>query len=97
MIGLIFWASAALVAYVYAGYPTLVTLVARTRPTPRFPAAPLPKVTLIIAAYDDETEILPGILPKACQSCLGASHREDCLWCGPPNYRMYDPYPEECL
>ncbi len=57
MIGFIFWASAALVAYVYAGYPILVTLVAQTRPTPRFPAAPLPKVTLIIAAYDEETEI----------------------------------------
>ncbi len=57
MIGILFWASIGLVGYVYIGYPGLVSLAAHLRPNPRFPDAPLPKVTLIVAAYNEETEI----------------------------------------
>jgi cellulose synthase/poly-beta-1,6-N-acetylglucosamine synthase-like glycosyltransferase len=57
MIGFIFWASVGLVFYVYAGYPLLVTLVARLRKPPRYPSAPPAKVTILIAAYNEESEI----------------------------------------
>lgn len=57
MIGVLFWASVGLVVYVYAGYPVLVTLAAQLRPTPRYPDAPFPKVTLLIAAYNEEIDI----------------------------------------
>ncbi len=54
MIGWGFWLSVGLVGYVYAGYPLLVTLLGHLRPRPAWPRAPLPKVTLIIAAYNEE-------------------------------------------
>jgi cellulose synthase/poly-beta-1,6-N-acetylglucosamine synthase-like glycosyltransferase len=57
VIGIVFWASVSLVLYVYAGYPVLVTLAALTRPAPRWPEGPLPKVTLMIAAYNEEAVI----------------------------------------
>ena len=57
MIGLLFWGSVALVAYVYAGYPVLVTLGAMTRRRRTWPDAPLPSITLIVAAYNEEAVI----------------------------------------
>lgn len=57
MSALVFWVSAALVAYVYIGYPVVVTLAAGLRRAPRWPKSYLPKVTLIIAAHDEEREI----------------------------------------
>jgi cellulose synthase/poly-beta-1,6-N-acetylglucosamine synthase-like glycosyltransferase len=57
VIGIIFWASVSLVAYVYIGYPVLVTAAASTRSAPRWPEGPLPKVTLMIAAYNEEAVI----------------------------------------
>ncbi len=57
MIGILFWVSVGLVAYVYVGYPALVTLAAHLRPAPHFATGPLPKVTLLIAAYNEEAEI----------------------------------------
>ena len=58
MLEALFWASAGLIAYTHAGYPLLLWLVARGRraPTPR-PAAELPRVSLIVAAYDEEAVI----------------------------------------
>lgn len=64
MIGALFWVSAGLVAYVYVGYPLLVTLAAMVRPSPRWPEAPLPKVTLMIAAYNEES-VLESKLERA--------------------------------
>lgn len=65
MSGLTFWLSVGLVAYVYAGYPVLVTLLAIARPVRPWPAAPLPKVSLIVAAYNEQAVIrakLTGVL-----------------------------------
>lgn len=53
-----FWAALALVAYAYAGYPLLVAVLARTRGTaPRAPDAPLPELTVVIAARDEGPRI----------------------------------------
>jgi len=54
MIGALFWISAGLVVYAYAGYPILVTLAALMHHPRPWPKAPLPKVTLIVAAYNEE-------------------------------------------
>jgi len=56
MIGLAFWAAVALVAYTYAGYPLLITVVGRLRPE-RVYGDHTPKVTLIVAAYN-EAEVI---------------------------------------
>jgi cellulose synthase/poly-beta-1,6-N-acetylglucosamine synthase-like glycosyltransferase len=59
--GTLFWASAMFAVYVYAGYPLVLTALARLRSAPRWPAADLPKVTLLIAAYDEERQIEPKL------------------------------------
>ncbi|GAB4528114.1 MAG: glycosyltransferase family 2 protein [Anaerolineales bacterium] len=52
--GALFWLGAGLTAYSYAGYPLLVTLLARLRPPVRFPApSAWPPVTVLIAAYNE--------------------------------------------
>ncbi|MFH1331459.1 MAG: glycosyltransferase family 2 protein [Actinomycetota bacterium] len=56
MIGIVFWAAAALVAYTYAGYPLLLALAARLRRPPAWPEH-TPSLTLIIAACDEEADI----------------------------------------
>jgi cellulose synthase/poly-beta-1,6-N-acetylglucosamine synthase-like glycosyltransferase len=55
----VFWASVALIVYTHLGYPVLLWVIARfRRPSPR-PAAcsPQMRVSLIIAAYDEEAVI----------------------------------------
>src|SRR6266446_2337390 len=52
-----FRTEAALVVYVYAGYPCLIFLLARLRPRPVRKAPVLPPVSFIIAAYNEERVI----------------------------------------
>ena len=56
MIGIVFWSAVALVGYTYAGYPLLVAAVGRLR-RPAAYRDHTPKVTLIIAAHNEETVI----------------------------------------
>jgi cellulose synthase/poly-beta-1,6-N-acetylglucosamine synthase-like glycosyltransferase len=53
----VFWSALALLAYVYAGYPLLVTLAARRRPPVRVEGEVLPRVTVVIAAHDEAARI----------------------------------------
>jgi cellulose synthase/poly-beta-1,6-N-acetylglucosamine synthase-like glycosyltransferase len=55
---IVFWAAAGLILYTHVGYPVLLWVLTRLRPGPR-PAArgPRLKVSLIIAAYDEEAVI----------------------------------------
>ncbi|MCS6840392.1 MAG: glycosyltransferase family 2 protein [Roseiflexus sp.] len=58
MIGRLFWCCVAMVGYVYAGYPALLTILARLRPPQSFASpANLPTVTLLIAAYNEQSVI----------------------------------------
>ena len=60
MLEILFWASAALIAYTHVGYPLLLWLAARGRRAPDrdpLPDAELPRVSLIVAAYDEEDVI----------------------------------------
>jgi cellulose synthase/poly-beta-1,6-N-acetylglucosamine synthase-like glycosyltransferase len=58
MLAAIFWVSAALIAYTHLGYPLLLrVLLALRRSPPRTPSPSeddLPRVSLIVAAYDEE-------------------------------------------
>jgi cellulose synthase/poly-beta-1,6-N-acetylglucosamine synthase-like glycosyltransferase len=54
----LFWASAAAIVYTHAGYPLVLRAVARRRPEhPPPPPGELPRVSLIVAAYDEEAVI----------------------------------------
>lgn len=57
-VGRLFFGSVALILYTFVGYPALVAALARLRPRPlRTVPAFEPKVSLIIAAYDEEEVI----------------------------------------
>ncbi len=57
MMGIVFWISVFLVFYTYAGYPLLIAIFARLRSKPRPYPEYFPKVTLLIAAYNEEKSI----------------------------------------
>ena len=54
---IIFWLSAAALAYAYVGYPLLVWLVARLRPRVVRRAAFEPFVSVVITAYNEERDL----------------------------------------
>jgi cellulose synthase/poly-beta-1,6-N-acetylglucosamine synthase-like glycosyltransferase len=58
MISLVFWLSVFFVAYTYAGYPLLISFLSKfKRRDVQFSENFEPRVTLIIAAYNEETVI----------------------------------------
>jgi biofilm PGA synthesis N-glycosyltransferase PgaC len=57
MIALLFWLSVLFVLYVYLGYPLVLTLLARMRPNQVEYPSFLPKVTLLIAAHNEQDVI----------------------------------------
>ncbi len=58
---LIFWVSAALIGYAYVGYPALLSVFGKKRPT--FRGKAMPSVSIVIAAHNEE-----GNLPRKLQS-----------------------------
>jgi poly-beta-1,6-N-acetyl-D-glucosamine synthase len=70
----LFWFSACMIAYTYAGYPLLVTLLARTRPRPRWQPGALPSVTLLVAAYNEE-----AVIARKLENALALDYPEDRL------------------
>ena len=64
MLKALFWGSSALIAYTHAGYPLLLWVLARACPARRELASAggeLPRVTLIVAAYDEQDVIAAKI------------------------------------
>lgn len=57
MIAVLFWFFVGSIIYVYAGYPLILTLLARTRPQQQAGSALTPSVTLLIAAHNEEAVI----------------------------------------
>src|SRR6266540_4094347 len=57
MIPLLFWLSVAMILYVYFGYPILLGVLASLRPKPSAYPNHTPRVTLLIAAYN-EAEVI---------------------------------------
>lgn len=62
MLEVVFWASACLLAYVYAGYPVLAIALSRIRPRKPLQAPITPSVSAIITAYNEEKDIAQKIL-----------------------------------
>jgi cellulose synthase/poly-beta-1,6-N-acetylglucosamine synthase-like glycosyltransferase len=58
---IIFWACVAAVLYVYAGYPVLVSLIAAVRPRSVERGTELPRVSIVITAYNEERDIATKI------------------------------------
>src|ERR1043165_8863187 len=54
---LVFWLSAAALAYTYVGYPLLVAAFARLRPRPVRRAPLEPFVTIIVTAYNEQRDL----------------------------------------
>lgn len=63
----LFWVSAALVAYTYAGYPLLAWLLARLYGKPAHRAAVRPRVTVVTAARNEAACIRDTVLNKLNQ------------------------------
>ena len=57
MIRAVFWASALLVSYPYVIYPGIMVAIGRLRRRPPLPDGPLPNVSVLVAAYNEETWI----------------------------------------
>ena len=61
VLAIAFWVSVGLLVYAHLGYPALLWLLARLRGgerAPTDPAEPLPSVSLIVAAHDEEASIV---------------------------------------
>ncbi len=73
---LVFWASLAIVAYTFAGYPLLMHLLARSRPRPLELAdpPPTPMVTVIVAAYNSG-----GMIAERVRNLLDSDYPGDRL------------------
>jgi glycosyltransferase involved in cell wall biosynthesis len=87
---LIFWVSVAAVAYVYVGYPLLLFVASRIWPRPVRKAPVRPRVTVIIAAYNEEQAIAakldntlaldyPGELLEIVVASDGSSDRTNAI------------------
>jgi len=74
MLGIVFWVSAALVFYVYAGYPTLIFLLARLRKSVNHLIDFEPKVTLLFAAYNEEK-----VIGEKIKNCLAIAYPRERL------------------
>jgi cellulose synthase/poly-beta-1,6-N-acetylglucosamine synthase-like glycosyltransferase len=70
---LIFWLSLVIVAYVYVGYPALLALVRRPRRVPSL-AQELPRVSLLIAAYNEE-----AVLREKLENSLALDYPRELL------------------
>jgi len=57
MIGLVFWGSMAFIAYTYVGYPIVLTALAAVAGRERNHPLHTPKVTIVVAAYNEESVI----------------------------------------
>ena len=57
MIGILFWLCVVGIFYVYAGYPLILILLASLRPRPNAYEPYLPRVTLLITAYNEQEVI----------------------------------------
>jgi len=57
LIQLLFWTSATVVVWTYAGYPVFIALLSRLRPRPNYQEAISPRVSFVVPAYNEEAVI----------------------------------------
>ncbi len=68
LLHLVFWLSVLVVIYSYVGYGVVIYALARIRPRPHIRGPVRPKVSLIIAAYNEEQVIREKIVNSLCQT-----------------------------
>jgi len=71
---LLFWASLALVAFAYAGYPLVMALMARVRPRPVHASAALPMIDVLLVVHNGMRE-----LPAKLDNLLSLDYPHDRL------------------
>ena len=74
MTAVVFWLAVGLIFYTYAGYPLLMLLLARISPKRIKKAVMYPKVTVIIAAYNEEKNVSDKL-----NNVLSCQYPEDAL------------------
>lgn len=70
----LFWLCAVGVLYVYAGYPVLIAALAGLRPKREWKASETPKVTILIAAHNEES-----VIEEKLVNCFELDYPSDCL------------------
>jgi cellulose synthase/poly-beta-1,6-N-acetylglucosamine synthase-like glycosyltransferase len=72
--GWIFWLCVFMIGYVYAGYPLILAFLARLRRSPEKYQPVTPKVTMMIAAYNEE-----AVIASKLENALGLEYPSDHL------------------
>lgn len=67
-----FWGSTTVLAWVYAGYPATVALLARIRPVVPRPTTEAPTLTVAIAVHDEAAHVAERIEDALAQASSGA-------------------------
>jgi cellulose synthase/poly-beta-1,6-N-acetylglucosamine synthase-like glycosyltransferase len=65
----VFWASAGLLAWTHVGYPVAAAALARFRPRPVRKAPVRPRVTVVVAAHDEE-----GVIERRLENLLAVDY-----------------------
>jgi poly-beta-1,6-N-acetyl-D-glucosamine synthase len=74
VIATLFWLCLGSILYTYAGYPLLLTLLARFRPRSQRWTGATPSVTLLITAYNEE-----AVIAQKLENCLALDYPPDRL------------------
>src|SRR2546423_1290253 len=67
---LLFWASSALIVHTHVGYPALLWLLARGRGQPAPETGATPRVSVVVAAYDEE-----DVIARKVENVLALDYR----------------------
>jgi hypothetical protein len=75
LLAILFWASATLIVHTHAGYALVLTLLARLRPSSEPPPlSELPRVSLVVSAYDEE-----DVIERKVRNALALDYPRDRL------------------
>jgi poly-beta-1,6-N-acetyl-D-glucosamine synthase len=74
ILGLIFWFCVLFITYVYAGYPLIVALLARLRRKTEVYPGTTPKVSFLIAAYNEQ-----DVIAAKLENTLALDYPADCI------------------
>lgn len=74
VVGIFFWVCTSLILYVYFGYPLTIVLLASCRKREQYSLEALPRVSLIIAAYNEEKSI-----ERKLHNCFDLSYPPELL------------------
>jgi poly-beta-1,6-N-acetyl-D-glucosamine synthase len=74
LFGLIFWFCVVMIVYTYAGYPLILSLLARLRRKPVAYEPITPQVSILIAAYNEQ-----DVIASKLENTLALDYPDDCM------------------